>query len=80
MEENKKYRILGTLLYYILRIISFTLRIEIVNKYNIDSFIKSINNRFNVCISLNGLFLHQVTAINSLIEIIIKYRKEIRYA
>lgn len=51
-----------------------------INKYNIDSFIKSINNRFNVCISLNGLFLHQVTAINSLIEIIIKYRKEIRYA
>ena len=36
MEENKKYRILGTLLYYILRIISFTLRVEIVNKYNID--------------------------------------------
>lgn len=36
MEENKKYRILGTILYYILRIISFTLRVEIVNKYNID--------------------------------------------
>ena len=36
MEENKKYRILGTLLYYVLRIISSTLKIEIVNKYGID--------------------------------------------
>ena len=36
MEENKKYRILGTLLYYLLRIISSTLRIEIINKYGID--------------------------------------------
>ena len=33
MEENKKYRILGTLLYYVLRIISSTLKIEITNKY-----------------------------------------------
>ena len=32
MEENKKYRILGTLLYYVLRIISSTLKIEITNK------------------------------------------------
>ena len=36
MEENKKYRILGTLLYYVLRIISSTLKIEITNKYGID--------------------------------------------
>ena len=36
MEENKKYRILGTLLYYVLRIIASTLRIEITNKYEID--------------------------------------------
>ena len=36
MEENKKYRILGTLLYYILKIISSTLKIEIINKYGID--------------------------------------------
>ena len=36
MEENKKYRILGTLLYYMLRIISSTLKIEIINKYGID--------------------------------------------
>ena len=36
MEENKKYRILGTLLYYVLRIISSTLKIEITNKYEID--------------------------------------------
>ena len=36
MEENKKYRILGTLLYYMLRIISSTLKIEIINKYGIN--------------------------------------------
>ena len=36
MKENKKYRILGILLYYILRIISSTLKIEITNKYEID--------------------------------------------
>lgn len=36
MEENKKYRILGILFYYVLRIIFFILKIEIVNKYGID--------------------------------------------
>ena len=32
MEENKKYRILGTLLYFILRIIASTLKIEVVKE------------------------------------------------
>lgn len=36
MEGNKKYKILGILLYYILRIISSTLKIEIINRHKID--------------------------------------------
>ncbi|WP_022819017.1 lysophospholipid acyltransferase family protein [Fusobacterium russii] len=36
MEENKKYRFYGTILYYILRFLFSTLKIKIVNNNNID--------------------------------------------
>ena len=59
MEENKKYRILGTLLYYILRIISSTLRVEIINKYNIDMQ-KLIFMDFGIVNFYNPIFFKDV--------------------
>lgn len=37
MEENKKYRFYGTLLYYILKFLFSTLKIKVINKGNIDT-------------------------------------------
>ncbi|MDO4690269.1 MAG: lysophospholipid acyltransferase family protein [Fusobacterium sp.] len=37
MEENRKYRFYGLILYYILKFLFFTLKVRVVNKANIDT-------------------------------------------
>ena len=48
-------------------------------KHNVDAFVDEINKNFNTKIHLEGVFLHRVTRVNSLIELIIKNRMEDKY-
>ena len=48
-------------------------------KHNVDAFVDEINKNFNTKIHLEGVFLNQVTRVNSLIELIIKNRMEDKY-
>ena len=48
-------------------------------KHNVDAFVDEINKNFNTKIHLEGVFLHQVTRVNSIIELIIKNRMEDKY-
>ena len=53
--------------------------LTIIDKHNVDAFVDEINKNFNTKIHLEGVFLHQVTRVNSLIELIIKNRMEDKY-
>jgi lysophospholipid acyltransferase (LPLAT)-like uncharacterized protein len=58
MNETRKYRIIGVVLYYILKILSFTLKIKIINKENIDFDAKN----YIIAFWHNKLLLPSITA------------------